>query len=157
MSEGDACFVSSLRVMASTSLLKEEIDCVLTYMNGVIGCWHRTLPETVGRWISFSDIREIAGTENIFAWIYQSGCPREYSSAEKISLSCLRCLDSMDHVLSYRRMYRKILYPSQAEVEPLISSLEVQISTFLKEHIDAKSQVEVLEVLEASATHNIAL
>ena len=46
-------FVSSLRVMASTSLLKEEIDCVLTYMNGVIGCWPRTLPETVGRWISF--------------------------------------------------------------------------------------------------------
>ena len=119
-----------------------------------LGCWHRTLPEMVGRWISCSDIREIAGTENIFAWIYQSGCPMEYSSAEKISLSCLGCMDSMDHVLSYRRMYRKFLHPSQADVDPLIASLEAQISTFLKEHIDAKS---LLEVQEVSTTLSITL
>ena len=140
-------FVSSLRVMASTSLLKEEIDCVLSYMNGVIGCWHRSLPETVGLWIGVSDIREIAGTENIFVWIYQSGCPMEYSSAEKISLSCLKCLDSMDHVLSYRRMYRKLRHPSQADVEPLLLSLEDQLAAFLREHTDVEPQVVVHEAL----------
>ena len=140
-------FVSSLRVMASTSLLKEEIDCVLSYMNGVIGCWHRSLPETVGLWIGVSDIREIAGTENIFVWIYQSGCPMEYSSAEKISRSCLRCLDSMDYVLSYRRMYRKLRHPSQADVEPLLLSLEDQLAAFLREHTDVEPQVVVHEAL----------
>jgi len=115
--------------------MREEIECVLSYMNGVIGCWHRTLPESGGVWLSVSEIRDIAGTENIFVWVYQPGERMQYSSAERLSLSCLRCLDSMDHVLSHKRMFRKIVHPSQSEVDPLLLDLEGQLSIFLGEHM----------------------
>jgi len=57
------CFVNSLRVMAGSSFLREEMDCVLSYMNGVIGCWHRSLPETGGIWLGVTEIRDFAGTD----------------------------------------------------------------------------------------------
>ena len=129
------CFVTSLRVMAGSSSLKEEMDCVLSYMNGVIGCWHRSLPEIGGIWLGVTEIRDFAGTDDIFVWIFQPGCRMEYSSAEKLSFSCLRRVDSMDHVLSHKRMFRKILNPSQSEVDPLLEDLECQISSFLREYM----------------------
>ena len=139
-------FVNSLRVMACSHSMREEIECVLSYMNGVIGCWHRTLPETGGVWLSVSEIRDIAGTENIFVWIYQPGERMQYSSAEKLSLSCLRCLDSMDHVLSHKRMFRKFIHPSQSEVDPMLVDLEGQLSIFLGERMASGSPLVLPEV-----------
>ena len=151
-------FVNSLRVMACSLSLREEIDCVLSYMNGVIGCWHRTLPESGGVWLSVSEIRDIAGTENIFVWVYQPGERMQYSSAERLSLSCLRCLDSMDHVLSHKRMFRKIVHPSQSEVDPLLLDLEGQLSIFLGEHmVSVRPHVPLGEVslIPAMAVGNV--
>ena len=83
-------FIDSLRVMTSSSSLLIELDCVLIYMKGVVGCWHRSLPESVGLWLGAAEIREIAGTEDIFIWVYEPGCPMDYVSAEKVSLACVR-------------------------------------------------------------------
>ena len=119
---------------------------MLSNMNGVIGCWHRSLPETGGVWLGVTEIRDIAGTDDIFVWIFQPGCRLEYSSAEKLSLSCLRRVDAMDHVLSHKRMFRKILNPLQSEVDPLLEDLECQISSFLREHLAGSAPIAPLDV-----------
>ena len=130
-------FIDSLRVMTSSSSLLIELDCVLTYMKGVVGCWHRSLPESVGLWLGAVEIREIAGTEDIFIWVYEPGCPMDYVSAEKVSLAVVRGIDHMDHVLSHRKMFRKLSYPSYGDFEPLLLSLENQVTGFLRGHISS--------------------
>ena len=128
-------FIDSLRVMTSSSSLLIELDCVLTYMKGVVGCWHRSLPQSVGLWLGAAEIREIAGTEDIFIWVYEPGCPMDYVSAEKVSLACVRGIDHMDHVLSHRKMFRKFSHPSQGDLDPLLLLLESQVSILLRDHI----------------------
>jgi len=128
-------FIGSLRVMTDSPSLQEELDCVLSYMKGIVGCWHQSLPETVGLWLGVADIRKFAGTEDIFIWVYEPGRPMEYSSAERISLHCVREMDSMDHVISYRRMFRKLTHPPQHDIDAVLLSLEDQVQTFLRNHI----------------------
>jgi len=127
-------FVSSLSVMTCCLPLIEELDCILSYMNGFEGCCNRSLPETRGLWLSPSDIREIAGTENIFIWVYEPGRRLDYISAEKVSLSCVLGLDGMDHVVSHRRMYRGFSPLSQHDLSPLLSDLSNQAGSYLRAH-----------------------
>jgi len=136
-------FVSSLRVMTCCLPLIEEIDCLLSYMNGFEGCCNRSLPESRGLWLSPSDIREIAGTDNIFIWVYEPGCRMDYINAGKASLSCILGLDCMDHVVSYRRMYRKYTSLSQNDLSPLLSDLSDQVGSFLRAHISNISSVTI--------------
>ena len=128
-------FVSSLRVMTCCLPLIEEIDCVLAYMKSIEGCCNRSLPESRGLWLGPSDIREIAGTENIFIWMYNPGSPMDYVSSEKVSLGVVRLLDSMDHVVSHRGMFRKISPLSQLDLAPLLVDLASQAEDFLRMHI----------------------
>jgi len=128
-------FVTSLRAMTCSQSLKEEIDCVLSYMKGFEGCSNRSLPESRGLWLGPSDIRDIAGTDNIFIWLYEPGSPMDYISSEKISLNCVLCLDSMDHVVSYRKMFRKFDPLTQLDLAPLLLALSDQVGSFLKAHI----------------------
>ena len=121
--------------MTSSSYMQEELDCILTYMKGVVGCWHRSLPETVGLWLGASEIREFAGTDDIFIWVYVSGGPMEYVSDAKLSLNCVRNLDLMDHVLLHKKMFRRLCHPSQSDMDPLLHDLERQVSAFLRSYM----------------------
>jgi hypothetical protein len=125
-------FVSSLRVMTCCLPLIEELDCIISYMNGFEGCCSRSLPETRGLWLSPPDIRQIAGTDNIFIWVYEPGRRMDYISAEKVSLSCVLGLGCMDHVVSHRRMYRGFLPLSQHDLSPLLSALANQACSYLR-------------------------
>jgi hypothetical protein len=127
-------FIGSLRVMTDSIALQEELDCVLSYMKGIVGSWHRSLPESVGLWLGVSEIRTIAGTEDIFIWVYEPGHPMEYVSAERVSLQCLRDMGSMAHVIIHRRMFRKLTHPPQRDIDSLLLSLEDQVMTFLRNH-----------------------
>ena len=128
-------FVSTLEGMTSSSYMQEELDCILTYMKGVVGCWHRTLPEMVGLWLGAPEIREFAGTDDIFIWVYVPGGPMEYVSDAKLSLDCVRNLDLMDHVLLHKKMFRRLCHPSQSDMDPLLHDLERQVSAFLRSHL----------------------
>ena len=132
-------FVTSLREMTCCPSLKEELDCVLSYMKGIEGCTNRSLPESRGLWLGPLDIRDIAGTDNIFIWVYEPGCRMEYISSEKVTLSCVSCLDGMDHVISYRRMFMKFDPPTQTDLAPLLEALSYQLGLFLRAHL-ASSQ-----------------
>jgi len=127
-------FICSLRVMTDSLALQEELDCVLSYMKGIVGSWHRSLPESAGLWLGVSEIREIAGTEDIFIWVYEPVHPMEYVSAERVSLHRLREIESMDHVVICRRMFRKLIHPPQRDIDSLILSLEDQVTTFLRNY-----------------------
>jgi len=138
-------FVRTLMGMTSSSSLLEEFDCILTYMKGVVGCWHRSLPECVGLWLGASDIREFAGTEDLFIWVYVPGGPMEYVGDVKVSLTQVRNIDLMDHVLSHKKMFRRLSHPSQNDITPLLLDLESQVSFFLRKFILASLPVVSLE------------
>jgi len=95
-------------------------------------------------WLAASDIRDFVCTVNLFIWVYDPGSRMEYICAEKVSLSRVRSLDQLDHVLIHRKMFRKFRYPSSNAVSPLLSALSNQIETFLRTHLSMMESSDVL-------------
>jgi hypothetical protein len=124
-------FVSTLRLLTANHSLKMELDGILSYMKGLEGCSCNSLPETRGLWLCADDIREIAGTEDIFLWSFEPCSRWAYRSVERIPIEHLRRFESMDHVLIHRRMFRKVVPPSQIEIDLLLADLSLSVYKFL--------------------------
>jgi len=135
-------FICSLKVMTSNTALLGELDCVLSYMSGVGGCWNSCLPEMRGIWLGVDEIRHFECTEDIFIWIFDPGGRMHYISGERISLSRVNCLDCFDHVITYQRLFRKMIPPSQADIDVLLVDLSSQTLAFLKLHSPATKEIQ---------------
>ena len=73
----------------------------------------------------------------------------EYVSAERVSLHSLREIESMDHVITHRRMFRKLIHPPQRDIDLLLLSLEDQVMTFLRNYTP---KIQPTITLTSSAT-----
>ena len=136
-------FISTLKSMTCNPLIMEELDCVLLFMRGIDGLCSHDLPISRGLWLGVEEVREFAGTDNIFIWRYEEGLHMGFTSSEKVPLSCLRRLDSMDQVLLHHRMFRKLIPAPQDTIVNLLSVLADKVGSFLRLHISKLQPADI--------------